>query len=99
MLDWIPGPDWISKHKDCDTDPGDGSPSENLVDSGTQEDIDVVFLVREFSAVSQRLGRPATPEDISEYSDYDPKDYRLHFESWQEVATQAGYEFESWNEE
>jgi hypothetical protein len=94
-LGWTPGPEWLSAPTEG-AGPGDpGAPETGAEGSAPETDPEAVFLVREFTAVSQQVGHPATPDDIDEHAAYSPADYRSVFGSWDDVVTQAGFEVET----
>lgn len=93
-LDWSRGPDWLSTPPSA---AGDGVGTGEMSDSPTSESDhertipETVFLIRDFTAVSQRVEHPAEPSDIVEHGEYDPEDYREAFGSWDAILSEAGF--------
>jgi hypothetical protein len=92
-LGWIPGPDWLSA-----TPPeGGDNPPSGIITSTDQDPQNQemtpgdVFLIRDFTALSQHVGHPATPSEIDQYSEYSSTDFLEVFGSWDSVLQQAGF--------
>jgi hypothetical protein len=94
-LGWTPGAEWLSAPEpDIDSNAADATDTDEQ-EPPPETSPETVFLIREFAAVSQLVGHPATPDDIDAHAAYSPAEYRDAFGSWEEVAVQAGFDVEA----
>jgi len=86
IVDASSGLPWLSPIDS--TDGPQGSDSE--LDSGSPVTPEHAHLLRDLVAVSQRVGRPATPADLREHGSQEPAAVREAFGSWQRALEESG---------